>query len=199
MLYYIAGTLFRAAIAFMPRPRGVSDARSRLLDAAEALLVSGGAPALTTRAVCASAGVRAPTLYHHVGDKDGLVAAVLERAAEAFLASRSAEAPGTLSGVWDLYLDFALGHPALFALAMQRPETVYDALGAHGGRLGDVLLALRAEGRLRVEVGVAFHSVRAAVQGVATLLEEGVDVADVRAAGAALRDAIVSAFTEVVA
>ena len=174
-----------------------TSSRSRLLDAAEALIVSGGAAALTTRAVCAAAGVRAPTLYHHVGDKDGLVAAVLERSASAFLAGRRAEAPLTLAGVFDLYLEFALGHPALFALAMQRPETVYDALGAHGARLGDVLLGLRAEGRLRVEIGVAFHSVRAAVQGVAALITEGVDAADVRTAGLALRDALVSAFTEV--
>lgn len=199
MLYYTVGTLFHATPPVMARPRGVSDARDRLLDAAEALLVSGGAEALTTRAVCAAAGVRAPTLYHHVGDKDGLVAAVLARSAETFLARRGTAVPLTLAGVWDLYLDFALGHPALFALAMQRPEAVYDALGAHGARLGDVLLALRAEGRLRVEAGVAFHSVHAAVQGVAALLGEGIDAADVRAAGTALRDALVSAFVEGVA
>jgi AcrR family transcriptional regulator len=52
--------------------------RERILQAAARLLAeSGGAP-VSTRAVCAAAGVGAPTLYHHFGDKDGLYLKVLE-------------------------------------------------------------------------------------------------------------------------
>ena len=56
------------------------DVRDRIVDAASALLASGGPSAVTTRAVAADAGVQAPTIYRQFGDKDGLLQAVAERA-----------------------------------------------------------------------------------------------------------------------
>ena len=41
---------------------------------------------MTTRAVCDAANVKAPTLYHHFGDKNGLLDAVVAKGLlEAFL------------------------------------------------------------------------------------------------------------------
>ena len=48
-----------------------------LMRAAESLLEQGGPDAVTTRAVCDAANVGAPTLYHHYGDKNGLLDALV--------------------------------------------------------------------------------------------------------------------------
>lgn len=65
----------------MARPvRGADGARGRLLDAAWRLLLegeSGRTP--TTALVCAAASCTAPTLYHHFGSFDGLLAAACDR------------------------------------------------------------------------------------------------------------------------
>src|SRR5882672_5493140 len=52
--------------------------RAAILAAAETILARGGEAALSIREVCARAGVTAPTIYHHFGDKDGLVAEVVD-------------------------------------------------------------------------------------------------------------------------
>src|SRR5574338_102872 len=54
-------------------------AREAVLAAAEALLLEGGVEAVSIRRVTARCGYTAPTIYHHFGDKTGLVDAVLER------------------------------------------------------------------------------------------------------------------------
>ena len=50
--------------------------RTRILETAAGLLAQSADADVSTRAVCDAAGVTAPTLYHHFGDKDGLLAAV---------------------------------------------------------------------------------------------------------------------------
>ncbi|MFC4858617.1 TetR/AcrR family transcriptional regulator [Actinophytocola glycyrrhizae] len=50
--------------------------RDRLLTAATELLTA--SPEVSTRAICERAGVQAPTLYHYFGNKQGLLAAVVE-------------------------------------------------------------------------------------------------------------------------
>ncbi len=52
--------------------------RDRILDAALALLWEGGYPALSISAVCKRAEVSAASLYHHFGDKAGLMTAMIE-------------------------------------------------------------------------------------------------------------------------
>ncbi len=54
--------------------------RDRIIDATLALLAEGGYPALSIAAICARANVSAASLYHHFGDKAGLIAATLEHA-----------------------------------------------------------------------------------------------------------------------
>src|SRR5580704_4962023 len=63
-----------------------------LLVAAERLLEEVGLEGVTTRAVCEVADVKAPTLYHHFGDKNGLLDALVARGVEAFLTRKRAMA-----------------------------------------------------------------------------------------------------------
>jgi len=59
--------------------------KARILEAAVELTAEGGVARATISAVCERAGVRAPALYYHYGSKDGLVGAVVEAVAGAWL------------------------------------------------------------------------------------------------------------------
>lgn len=56
-----------------------ADARERLLREAERLFMAQGFAAVSTREVCAAAGVKQPTLYHYFGNKEALYLAIVER------------------------------------------------------------------------------------------------------------------------
>lgn len=58
--------------------RGVIS-RDRITEEALALLAEGGYPAVSIAAVCKRAEVSPASLYHHFGDKAGLLAAMIER------------------------------------------------------------------------------------------------------------------------
>ena len=60
------------------RPQGSSDARQAVLDAARELFAELGFERTTMRAVGRRAGVDPALIYHYFGDKDGLLAAVVE-------------------------------------------------------------------------------------------------------------------------
>lgn len=59
--------------------------RARILEAAIELVANGGYAGATINEVCRLAEVRPPTVYYHYGNKDGLVAAVVETVAAAWL------------------------------------------------------------------------------------------------------------------
>ena len=61
------------------RPSGVgqrSQARRAILDATQSLLVEGGYEAFSMRRLAERCGYTAPTIYHHFGDKPGLIGAL---------------------------------------------------------------------------------------------------------------------------
>jgi len=60
------------------RSRKRSDVRRAILDAAGSLLVEGGYESFSIRRLVERCGYTAPTIYHHFGDKPGLVDALLE-------------------------------------------------------------------------------------------------------------------------
>ena len=60
------------------RPQGSPDARRAMLDAARELFAERGFERTTMRAVGTRAGVDPALIYHYFGDKDGLLAAVVE-------------------------------------------------------------------------------------------------------------------------
>jgi AcrR family transcriptional regulator len=63
----------------VPRQARSRERLQRMLDAAEALLVSDGAAALTTTRVAAAAGVSVGSLYQYLPDKEAIVEALANR------------------------------------------------------------------------------------------------------------------------
>src|ERR1700752_901328 len=97
--------------------------RTRILKAASELLARPTDADISTRAVCKAAGVTAPTLYHHFGDKEGLLAAVVDFGWAAFLESKRSTAAVVHEHVsddiragWDNPLAFARENPNLYKL-----------------------------------------------------------------------------------
>jgi AcrR family transcriptional regulator len=172
--------------------------RERILQAAARLLAeSGGAP-VSTRAVCAAAGVGAPTLYHHFGDKDGLLDAVVAYGFERYLAEKRAR-PSTGDPVedlrlgWDAHVEFGLGQPAFYALMYAGGRRA----GAASEEAGRILLGMTEEvaraGRLRVPVKTAASMIHAASMGVTlALIASGGDDQEL---SARTREAVLAAVT----
>ncbi len=55
-----------------------TDSRQRILNVALNLFMTQGYAAVSTRQICAAAGVKQPSLYHHFGNKEGLYLAVVQ-------------------------------------------------------------------------------------------------------------------------
>lgn len=98
---------------------------------------SGGGP-VSTRQITERAGVTAPTLYHHFGDKDGLMEAVVARGFEEFIRSegsmeRSDVPIEDVKRLWDVHVRFGVAHAQLYMLMFgntapsRRPAVVVEA------------------------------------------------------------------------
>ncbi|WP_030855789.1 TetR/AcrR family transcriptional regulator, partial [Streptomyces griseus] len=155
---------------------------------------------VSIRAVCEAARVGAPTLYRLFGDKDALLAAVVDRGFERYLASKRAAVPSgdpvqDLRDGWDAHVAFALAQPACYRLMYSpalagRPEAAREA----HRMLTGVIERIAAAGRLTVPVERAANMVMAANVGVAlSLLRPGADPDP--ALSDAVRDAVVTAVT----
>ena len=97
--------------------------RTRILETTAGLLAESADVDVSTRAICDAAGVTAPTLYHHFGDKDGLLAAVVDFGWAAFLKTKLAVAAVVHDHVaddiragWDNHLEFARENPSFYKL-----------------------------------------------------------------------------------
>lgn len=87
---------------------------------AESLLESEGPAALTMRRVAEEMGIRAPSLYKHVANKDDIEAGLQERALRN-LTAVLAPAGADLEKIMALYRKWALAHPGMYELATRRP------------------------------------------------------------------------------
>jgi AcrR family transcriptional regulator len=185
-------------------PAGRDAVRARLVDVAAQLLHERGPAAVTTRAVAAAAGVQAPTIYRVFGDKDGLLDAVAERAADDFVAAKAgaarAEAGRGTDPVDDLrsafsdQVDFGVANPEVFRL-LGDPARVLRSGAARAGR--EVLRArvhrVALAGRLRVPEERCVDVVQSAGTGVVqTLLATPASDRDPQLA-AAVWDAVAAA------
>jgi AcrR family transcriptional regulator len=104
--------------------RELSPRAREIADAARALLEEEGPEALSMRRVAERLGIRAPSIYKHLPDKQSLEAVLMSDAlaeqAEAFEAAvRGAADP--LGAVAAAYRDFALRRPHLYRLLTDRP------------------------------------------------------------------------------
>lgn len=112
----------------MGRPRDHNEVTAQaLLDAGEALLVEGGASALSVRAVADRADTTTRAVYTLFGSKAGLVEAVAARGylllAELVSAIPRTDDPrADLIAVGGAFRTFAIGHPILFRLTFERAQ-----------------------------------------------------------------------------
>ena len=163
------------------RARDVSSEATRraILEAVEHLLATVGEQGLSIREVCARAGVTAPTVYHHFGDRAALVDRVVDDCFAAFDragAKRPAPADPVEALRWsfDRYVDYGLEHPTHYRLMFQRsgPRTT-PAGAASYDRLRRLVAAVAAAGRLGPPVEEATAACWAAMHGVTSLLVAG--------------------------
>ena len=99
------------------------DARTRILAAAADLLSRSLDAEISTREVCDAAGITVPVLYHHFGDKEGLLSAVVDLGWSRFLDSKRAllarahaDPLDDLRAGWDNHLAFARENPNFYRL-----------------------------------------------------------------------------------
>ncbi len=168
----------------------------RILAAAADILEKGGAEAVTTRAVCKAAGVTAPTLYHHFGDKDGLLRAVVARGVDRFMtqkrASRRTDAVADLKRGWDLWIVFALERPKLFRLMAESAQSDPAASQEAFVLMRTIVERLAAEGRLTTDVDTAARAIWAASSGVLAMFLQGTPAAEIKPSSELLFDALMA-------
>ncbi|WP_085985748.1 TetR/AcrR family transcriptional regulator [Longispora albida] len=177
-------------------------ARERILRAAAELLAESGGAHVSTRAVCAAAGVGAPTLYHYFGDRDGLFEAVVEHGMAEYLAAKGAapstgDPVGDLRRGWDSHVGFGLANPAFYALiyGSTRPGRRPGATAEAYRMLLDLVEAVARAGRLTVPAETAAAMIHAASAGVTLhLIAGGGEQLDLDMA-ARTREAVLAAVT----
>ncbi|WP_151483199.1 TetR/AcrR family transcriptional regulator [Streptomyces albicerus] len=150
--------------------------KARILEVAAVLVAESPDGDVSTRAVCEAAGVGAPALYRHFGDKEGLLSAVVDHGWEKYLATKRDRAPGTdpvqdLRDGWDTHVEFALANPNLYRLmnspAMRTPPAA--ALESHRILTSDLQRAAE-QGKLRFAPELAAQIIMSANVGVALML-----------------------------
>jgi AcrR family transcriptional regulator len=150
--------------------------KARILEVAAALVAESPDGDVSTRAVCEAAGVGAPALYRHFGDKEGLLSAVVDHGYDTYLATKRRRGPGTdpiqdLRDGWDTHTEFALQNPNLYRLmnspAMRTPPAA--ALESHQILTADLRRAAE-QGKLRLAPELAAQMIMSANVGVSLML-----------------------------
>jgi AcrR family transcriptional regulator len=154
------------------------DTRRALLDAAAAVVSERGVEGASTREIYARAGVKAPTLYHHFGDKEGLMHGVVSDAFERYLAQKRAlrltgDPFDDLRRGWDAHVAFAQANPGLYQLMWPAGAGRLPAAAAQSiAMLRERFDQIAAEGLLRPGVGPgqATRTLAAALHGAASAI-----------------------------
>ncbi|NKE62019.1 TetR/AcrR family transcriptional regulator [Lentzea sp. PSKA42] len=172
-----------------------TDTRSGIVAAAARLLRTGGARAVTTRAVAQEAGVPPPTIFRLFGDKDGLLEAVAEQVMADHVATKAATAAEEngdpvedLRAAWRARIAFGLANPDVFLLLVEPARlrrSPASTAGAEVLRLRVTRVA--AAGLLKVSEARAVDMIHAAGTGaVLALLSRPEDSRDPELAEAML-------------
>lgn len=156
------------------------DTRDLIITHALATIEANGVAGFSTRAVCALAGVTAPTLYHHFGSADGLLSAAVSRGFDLFLARKTTRAPiddpaiDLLDG-WDDYVAFARERPHLYAAMTARILSGADISAAALARqhLVEKLTALETRNALMAQVSTAADLLWSTAHAAALLCVSG--------------------------
>lgn len=104
------------------RYAGPVDTRTRVLEAASTLLQASTDRDISTRAVSEAVGIGTPMLYRLFGDKNGLLAAVVDHAFDGYLTEKrdqppSADPADDLYLAWDAHIEFAMANPTVYRIA----------------------------------------------------------------------------------
>jgi AcrR family transcriptional regulator len=99
--------------------------RAAILRATDSLLVEEGYERLSMRRLADRCGYTAPTIYHHFGDKNGLMEALVDDRFQRLLVTLRKSSSGkdplsTLRSMAESFVQFGLDHPAHFHLVMSR-------------------------------------------------------------------------------
>ena len=169
----------------------------KILTAVADLLEKGGVEAVTTRAVCEAAGVTAPTLYHHFGDKNGLLRAVVAQGIDSFMARKRAnrqtsDALADLRRGWNGWIAFALQRPKLLRLMVESTRSDPSATQEAFAIMRAIVERLAAENRLTTDVDIASRTIWAASNGVLALFLQGLRPAEIKPSSDLLFDALVA-------
>src|ERR1700745_2632945 len=177
--------------------------KQRILEAAAELLARSADADISTRATCEAADVTAPTLYHHFGDKEGLLAAVVDFGWAAFLESkRTTAAVAHEHGAddsragWGHTLAFAPENPNFYKLMWSPAVSANSAAFREAFQmLYDRLELGASRGQLRVSVETAARMVMSAVTGAALSLISQSDLYGDPTFVTQLREAVIAAVT----
>lgn len=157
-------------------------ARDRLLRAAAELLDATPGQSVSTRAICAKAGVGAPTLYHHFGSKQGLLDAVVEYGLGQYsLDDENGDAVASLRAGWDNHVRYGLDNPAFYVLLYGRiaPGRPCKVTAVAEARLCALVERLDRDGLLLAPVGDVVQQIVAANVGITLhLIAEPAGTAD---------------------
>jgi AcrR family transcriptional regulator len=178
--------------------------KTRIVETAAELVARSANADISTRAVCEAAGVTAPTLYHHFGDKEGLLAAVIDYGLAAFLESKRAAAAVVHEHVaddirvgWDNHLEFARENPNFYKL-MWAP----GASAANSSAVGEAFRILNGrlelgagKGQLRVSVETGTRIILSAVTGAALAAIYQPELFGDTTYAVQLREAVIAAVT----
>ncbi|NLP84238.1 TetR/AcrR family transcriptional regulator [Microbacterium sp. CFH 90308] len=125
----------------MPTPERTT--LPEIVAAGRELLEKGGAAGLTMQAVAERVGVRAPSLYKRVRDRDALVLLVAEATADE-LTGRLAASGLDIAGLARVYRAFAHEHPEGFRL-LYAIDGASESLGRAAGPVLDATRGLVGE------------------------------------------------------
>ncbi|WP_199440952.1 TetR/AcrR family transcriptional regulator [Umezawaea beigongshangensis] len=169
---------------------------------ATTLLGEVGASAISVRDVCRAAGITAPTLYHHFGDKQGLLEAVAATGFERYLAEKRRHGPSEdplvdLRVGWDSHVGFGLAHPAFYELMYANTGRGTRAAAQEGLQvLHGILVRLAEQGRLRMTPREAVLTIHAACVGTTLILLSAQDDPAHEGLSHRVRDAVFAAVVE---
>ena len=160
------------------------EARRAILDATEAVLVEEGFGRLSMRRVAARCGYTVPTLYHHFGDKMGLIDELLEERFARLLqrarrVRQSNDPAQNMVEYASAFVRFGLQHPTHYQLMTtprEQPSQPPPSAEEARALMQQPLLELAAAGRLYSEdVEACFQSLWALLHGLISLRTSRLD------------------------
>ncbi|WP_020616214.1 TetR/AcrR family transcriptional regulator [Paenibacillus daejeonensis] len=150
-----------------------NETRKRILEATAQLLAASPTGDISNREVSEAADVKAPTIYHYFGDKNGLIQAVVMDAFERYIEQKQKVPPtGDLIADfrrgWDMHIEFGVTNPALYDLMYGRPliRSMSPAADAARSVLLKFMHQFEDTGRLRLPIRIAIDVVASVAIGV---------------------------------